>query len=98
MQKNSTLIHDITPEEINSLFAGLQNQLTDLKNNFTPKVPEEYLTRAEVAEVFKCDLSTVHNWCKKGKLKPYGLGNRVYFKRHEVEQVLKPLGKNLDSE
>jgi excisionase family DNA binding protein len=98
MQSNSTILHEITPEQITSLFEGLQNQLNELKQNFAPKAPVEYLTRAEVAEMFKCDLSTVHNWTKKGKLKPYGIGNRVYYKRNEVEAVLRPLGNNLESE
>lgn len=88
--KNSTLIHNVTAEQIELLFAGLQNQLTELKHNFAPKTPSEYLTRSEIAEWLKCDLSTVHNWTKKGKLKPYGIGNRVYYKRHEVEAVLIP--------
>lgn len=91
--ENSTLIHGITPDRIDSLFKGLQSQLNELKQNFEPKTPAEYLTRSEVAEMFKCDLSTIHNWTKKGKLKAYGLGNRVYYKRHEVESVLVPFGK-----
>jgi len=92
--KNSTLIHDLTPEEITSLFEGFRTQIVeDIKQNFTPKVPTEYLTRTEVAEMFKCDISTVHNWTVKGKLKAYGIGNRVYYKRSEVEVVLLPLGK-----
>ena len=89
--KNSTLIHDVTPEQITSLFEGLQNQITELKQNFQPKVPTEYLTRNELAEMLKCDLSTIHNWTKKGKIKPYGIGNRVYYKRSEIEKVLLPL-------
>ena len=93
MQKNSTLIHDVTPEQINFLFQGLQNQLTELKQNFEPKVPNEYLTRTEVSKMLKCDISTIHNWTKKGKLKPYGIGHRVYYKRNEVEAVLIPFGK-----
>ena len=96
--KNSTLIHDVTPEQITSLFEGLQNQISDLKQNFEPKIPTEYLTRSEVAEMLKCDLSTIHNWTKKGKLIPYGIGNRVYYKRHEVEAVLIPFGKNKGGE
>lgn len=98
MQSNSTILHEITPEQITSLFEGLQNQLNELKQNFVPKAPVVYLTRTEVAEMLKCDLSTVHNWTKKGKLKPYGIGNRVYYKRNEVEAVLLPLGNNLESE
>src|ERR1035437_9016644 len=94
MQKNSTLVHEFTPEQIISLFEGIQNQLTELKQNFMPKIPNEYLTRAQVAEMLKCDLSTVHNWTKKGILIPYGIGNRVYYKRQEVEAAMVPFGKN----
>ena len=53
--------------------------------------PKEYLSRSEVARMFDVDLSTIHNWCKKKKLNPLGLGSRVYFLRSEVEASLKPL-------
>lgn len=96
--KNSTILHDVSPEEITSLFEGLQNQLTELKQNFEPKTPTEYLTRNELAELLKCDLSTIHNWCKKGKLNPYGIGNRVYFKRADLESLLIPIGKSKGGE
>ena len=49
------------------------------------------LSRNEVAKLLKIDLSTVHNWTKKGKLLAHGLGNRVYYKRSEVEAAIKPL-------
>lgn len=88
MQKNATLIHEITYEELLSLFEGLQNQISELKQSFEPKAPTEYLTRNEVAEMLKCDLSTLWNWAKKGKLIPYGIGNRVYYKRSEVENAI----------
>lgn len=88
MQKNATLIHEITHEELRSLFEGLQNQLNELKRSFEPKTPTEYITRNEVAKMLKCDLSTLWNWTKKGKLIPYGIGNRVYYKRNEVEKAI----------
>lgn len=65
--------------------------LLEIKENFEPKSPTEYLTRTQVKEMFKCDISTVHNWTVAGKLKAYGLGNRVYYKRSEVESALTPL-------
>lgn len=89
--KSSTLIHDISPDEITGLFNDLQKQIIELKQNFQPKAPAEYLTRNEVAKLLKCDLSTIHNWCKKGKLTPYGIGNRVYFLRSQIESQLIPL-------
>ena len=66
----------------------IRSQLEELRNSFEPKVPDEYLTRNEVAEMLKCDLSTVHNWTVKGKLRKYCLGNRAYYKRAEVESAI----------
>ena len=92
--KNSTILHEVSPEELASSFECLRNLLTELKQGFEPKTPVEYLTRNEVAEMLRCDLSTIHNWTKKGKLIPYGIGNRVYYKRSEVEAALRPFGQN----
>jgi hypothetical protein len=88
----STILHNLTAEQLKALFEGLQAQLTELKQSFEPKTPSEYLTRNDVAKMLKCDLSTIHNWTKKGKLIPYGIGNRVYYKRSEVESMLVPFG------
>jgi excisionase family DNA binding protein len=98
MTKTSIILHEVSPDQITSLFEGLQNQLAELKQHFEPKSPSEYLTRNELAEMLKCDLSTIHNWCKRGKLHPYGIGNRVYFKRADLENLLIPLGKNKGGE
>jgi excisionase family DNA binding protein len=49
---------------------------------------KEYLTSSEVAELLKCDISTVYNWTKKGKLKKYCNGDKTYYKRSEVESAL----------
>ena len=81
----------VTPEQIqDAIIDGVNSKLEDLKKNFQPKEPEEYLTRHEVAQMFKIDISSVHNWTKKGKLKSYGVpgSGRVYYKRSEIEKVL----------
>ncbi|MFO0323126.1 MAG: helix-turn-helix domain-containing protein [Bacteroidota bacterium] len=89
----STILREVSPEQITNLFEGLQNQLTELKTSFQPVKPTELLTRNEVSELLKCDLSTLHNWVKKGKLVPYGIGSRIYFKRTDIENALVYLGK-----
>lgn len=82
----------LTPEQlIASILKGVSDQFENLKKDFQPKIPTEYLTRNEVVDLLKVDLSTIHNWTKKGKLKSYGLGGRVYYKRDEIEQSLIPL-------
>lgn len=62
----------------------LKNNIMDLKDKYSPKEPEEYMTRHEVANLFKVDLSTIHNWTKKGILKPYYKGNKTYYLRSEL--------------
>ena len=82
----------VTPDQLeNAILTGVKEQLKELAKQFQPKEPTEYLTRNEVKKLLKVDLSTVHNWTKKGKLKSYGIGHRVYYKRTEIEQVLTPL-------
>lgn len=66
----------------------IKNELKELKKSFEPKSPTEYLTRSEVAKMLKCDISTIHNWTVRGKLKKYCIGNRAYYKRAEVESAL----------
>lgn len=81
-----------SPEQLQAeITAGVKNQLDNFLKHFTPKQPNEYLTRQEVAQMFSVDISTVHNWSKSGKLKPLGLSGRIYFLRSEVEASLIPL-------
>lgn len=92
MTQNVLQMYNATPEQlIASILLGVSNQIENLKKDFQPKIPTEYLTRNEVVELLKVDLSTVHNWTVKGKLKSYGLGGRVYYKRQEIEQSIIPL-------
>jgi predicted DNA-binding transcriptional regulator AlpA len=56
--------------------------------NLTPKEPDSLISRKEASEYFGVDLSTIHNWSKSGKLKPFGIGSRVYFKMSDIEKSL----------
>ena len=76
---------DLITELKNSLIPELKAQLSA---QFQPKEPTEYLTRSEVCKLLRIDLSSLHRWRKEGKIPSYGLGNRVYFKRSEVEQII----------
>jgi excisionase family DNA binding protein len=81
-----------SPEELEDrIFNRVKAELEELKKGFQPKEPTEYLTRNEVKDLLKVDLSTIWNWQRKGKLRAYGLGNRVYYRRDEIEAAMKPL-------
>lgn len=84
----------ITPEQLqNAIIEGVKLQLEDLKTNFQPKEPNTYLTRSDVAQMLKIDLSSVHNWTRKGVLKSYQISGRVYYKLAEIEASIVELKK-----
>ena len=92
MQTGTLQFIQTSPEEMeNRIFARLKSEFEALKKDFQPKEPTEFLTRNQVKELLDVDLSTVHNWTKHGKLQAYGIAGRIYFKRSEVEQSIKPL-------
>lgn len=83
------LLNQITPEQLEKqIIDGVKNQLNALIEHFQPKEPTEYLTRHEVANLLKVDISTVHNWTKNGKLTSYNMVGRVYYKRSEIEAAM----------
>lgn len=89
MESKATLIYNLTPEDlIEKISEIIKNEITELKKEYQPKEPEELLTRKEIAAMLKVNLSTIHNHTKNGKLKAYGLGNREYYKRSEIEKKL----------
>lgn len=47
--------------------------------HFQTKETLELMTKSDVALPFKINMSSVHNWTKKGKHQPYGIEGRVYY-------------------
>lgn len=79
----------VTPEELkHEILKGLNKRLEELKSYFHANNKTEYLSRTDVAKMLQIDLSTLYHWTKKGFLISYGIGNRVYYKREEVEAAI----------
>ena len=94
MGNNFNLV-GLTIDDLKTLFGQvLKTELEAVKKQLQPKQPNEYLTRKEVSEMLKIDLSSVHNWSKRGILKPHQIGNWVYFKMSEVENAIVQLKSN----
>jgi uncharacterized protein YfbU (UPF0304 family) len=85
----------VSPEELQeAIITGVNIKLEELKKGFEPKSPTEYLTRIQVAEMFKINISSVHNWTKKSIIIAYQIGGRVYYKRSEIETAIIELKTN----
>lgn len=82
---------DIIIEKINAAQEKILIEI--LKVNSAQPAPESktvFLTREEVAELLKINISSVFNWTKRGVLTGYQFegSSRVYYKLHEIEEAL----------
>lgn len=86
---NTIQITQFTPNELKSLLMeGVQQVVNQIREEFQPKTPTEYLTRKQVAKMLDINLTTLNNWTKKRILTSYAIQGRVYYKRDEVEKAI----------
>ena len=82
---STTILHNLSPEEIAKQFQRLEELIIKIASTIGKKQIVEFVTREEVADILKCDLSTVHNWSKKGYLKKYAMGDgKTLYRLQEV--------------
>lgn len=81
----------ITPNElVNLISEKVREQLQEFSQSSNTKTdnPNPHLTRKETAQYFGVSLNCLNDWCKKGIITPYKVGQRTYFKRSELVQVM----------
>jgi hypothetical protein len=82
-------IQEITVDELADKVAEkLLSKIELYHKEYATKDDEIFLSRTKTAKFFKVDLSTIHNWTKRGKLIAYGFGARVYYKKIELLNAL----------
>jgi excisionase family DNA binding protein len=55
------------------------------------RVTNELIGRKEACSILHCNLSTLHKHTKSGRLKSYGIGNRILYKKSEVLESVTPI-------
>ena len=85
------LIEGIEADELLTRLDKMESAINALNiqpQNPPPATQSDFITRAETASLFRVTLTTINDWAHKGILKAYKVGNRVYFKRAEVNNAL----------
>lgn len=67
----------------------IQEIVKEFTKNFQSNEPNTYITRAELCKMLDINLSTENRWRKSGKINAYGISNRVYYLRSEIDELLK---------
>jgi hypothetical protein len=82
----------IDPEELVGLINNcVQSIFDDFVKGLPKNNPDELLTPSQVCEFLQIDNSTLWRWADKGKVQPYGISGRRYYKKNELMNCLIPL-------
>jgi excisionase family DNA binding protein len=89
-KKQIVEIENVSVDELvatitNKVLEGLEIRLEQLHQK---NQQEQLLTRTETIQYLKVDSSTLWSWTRNGKLKAYRVGNRVYYKKNEIDEAL----------
>jgi hypothetical protein len=73
-------IIQVSPEQLlQQINDGVKVQLDALVARLESKQPDDYLTRKDVAGIFKVNLSTINNWTKAGKRLIINIGMNIFL-------------------
>ncbi|MBQ0908596.1 helix-turn-helix domain-containing protein [Flavobacterium sp. F-328] len=87
---HNLILTPVSVEELTEKIALRTLELLGCKNEQTEKA-NDLMTRKEVCDLLSINFSTLWKHTKSGKLKSFGLGNRVFYSREQVLQAVKPL-------
>lgn len=85
---NRLFLNGITIEELANALVVLLN-LNGSPNNY--QVETELITREEACKLLSINKTSLWKHTKSGRLKSYGIGNRVYYKKSELLESINPL-------
>ena len=90
MENSILQLQNIDSEKLVSLIGdAVDNRLSAFEVKLKLHGEEDVLfTRTEACEYLKINSSTIYFWTNAKKLKSYKIGNRVYYKKLELDSAL----------
>ena len=79
----------VSVEQLHQEFEWMKEQLKkEILLDVEKLGKKELLTRHQLADYLSVSKQTIINWSKEGIIKPKFIGNRVYYKAEEVNNLL----------
>lgn len=76
---------DLLAEIVGQLKSEL---LTDLVKTINDNEPNRYFSAQEICERLGITKPTIHDWKRKGIIKSFKLGSRVYYRMDQIESAM----------
>lgn len=87
---SNIILNGLSTDELKEIIIQSLSQVIQ-KENAVKSInsdEDEFLTRAEVAQLLKITLPTLHDWTKRGIVISYKIGKRVLYRVSEVKEAI----------
>ncbi len=82
-------IIQVTPKELKNIINEiLDTKIREVLNSKQTTTNPEYLSRKETKELLKVSYVTLNNWRIKGILEPKYIGNKLFYNRQSIDNLL----------
>lgn len=78
----------ISTDDLINRIATRTAEIIQSKQTTAPDPADDLITPKEACELLKCTSVTLWRWEKKGRVTPYGIGGKKFFKRSELLQSI----------
>lgn len=88
---NQIFLNGITLEQLAEALKPLLVTQTPTAEALNPEPENDFITREQACGLLSINKTSLWKHTKSGRLKSYGIGNRVLYRRDEVLQAVKPI-------
>ncbi len=82
-------IIQVTPKELKNIINEiLDTKIKEVLNSKQTTTNPEYLSRKETKELLKVSYVTLNNWRRKEILKPKYIGNKLFYNKQAIDNLL----------
>lgn len=78
----------ISTDDLINRIATRTAEIIQSKQTTAPDPADDLITPKEACEILQCTSVTLWRWEKKGRVTPYGIGGKKFFKRSELLQSI----------
>ena len=81
----------LSPIEIGNLIDRIATRTAEIiqsRQTTEPDPADDLITPKEACELLQCTSVTLWRWEKKGRIQPFGIGGKKFFKKSELLQSI----------
>lgn len=82
------VLSPISTDDLINRIAIKTAELIQSRQSIKPEPQDDLITPKQACEILQCTSVTLWRWEKKGRVTPYGIGGKKFYRRSELLQSI----------